>query len=34
MLAKQLKDPAQNRVSKSKTFWSSRWSWELINFIE
>ena len=32
--AKQLKNPAQNRGSKSKTFWSSRWSWESINFIE
>jgi len=30
MLAKQLKNPAQNRASKSKTFWSSRWSWESI----
>jgi len=34
MLAKQLKNPAQNRVWKSKTFWSSWWSWESINCIE
>jgi len=26
--------PAQNQASNSKTFGSSRWSWESINFIE
>jgi len=31
MLAKQIKNPAQNRASKSKTVWSSRWRVRLID---